>query len=231
MKLPKLFVPDNISPKVKKIVDNTRTLEGATQGALRLLDCFEKYMRSGDNLVDGGYCLGGLFSDYYEAGEMIAKGTDYTKEDLESFVKVFDAKFSDNPEFEWVEFEDLGFCISALVNKIIKKGDLITLEPSIKLHGLGTKLKKDRTLIVYGDVLHWTGLYLKGGNIRVYGNGGDYTGCDMKKGDIWFEGNLENYIGDGMENGIIRFHGDDPGGLGDCYNGEVYFNNIEVWPG
>lgn len=134
-------------------------------------------------------------NEIYNIAEDTVKYICYAQEDLEQLVKK--VKINQKQDLR------LGFYFSALINKIIKEGDLITLDLNeILLQGLGTSFEKG-TLRIIGGTGYDTGFKMKGGLLIVNGNTGHNTGLHMVGGEIRVYEKIES-IATGCEGTIYQ---------------------------
>lgn len=132
----------------------------------------------------------------YEKGEETAKKIGYTREDVEELSRIITPEALitlSNPKYRTKEdvkdindhFRLLGFYLSALVNRVIKAKEKITLETKIPLHGLGAYLPKG-TLIIDSDAGDHAGFKMRGGRLILLCRTGDHSGTLMDGGMIYF---------------------------------------------
>lgn len=100
----------------------------------------------------------------------------------------------------------IGVFLSALVNKIIRNDDIVTLKLKPSLDCIGMNLERG-TLIVKGDVRDFAGRAMKSGNLIIEGNANNSTGCSMEGGFIAVKGSAKDYTGNAINEGIILVHG------------------------
>ncbi|MBU4502540.1 MAG: hypothetical protein KKA79_08130, partial [Nanoarchaeota archaeon] len=100
----------------------------------------------------------------------------------------------------------IGFYLSALINKIIQPDDVITLNITEEVDGLGTKLQHG-TLIVNGDVGDDVGHAMAGGKLIVKGNIASSVGYCMEGGEIHINGCMEDFQEDSILKGKLYHRG------------------------
>lgn len=153
----------------------------------------------------------------YNVGRVLANDIGYTKSDLE--------ELSENITEDAFEDRNLGFYLSALINKVITENDKVVLKPKVDLTGLGVFLQRGK-LIIKGDVLDYTGAFMRGGMILVKGNIKYWTGYFKQGGLIVIEGNEGMFTAFRMRGGniwVVKGDAEDP----EEYmneDGEIIFN-------
>lgn len=170
----------------------------------------------------------------YYIGLNIARKMKYTKEEVEGLSRTITDLKEVKPMFNklssYIESSDaknkildvdkyinhciplLGLYLSALVNNIITKHDIVILNPETRLTGLGAFLEKG-TIRVKSESGIFTGFHMVGGKLIIEGNAGEYTGIFMKKGEIHVYG--ENFT---------------TTDISPVCEGRIYHKNRLVWP-
>jgi len=177
------------------------------------------------------------FEERYKAALELASEFSYTKKDLEIAIG----------RMKEQGYATLGIYMSALVNNIIQKDDVISLFPHVRLTNFGCYMDKGTVhlyeeigshlgeemtggkIIVKGDVGDHTGFCMKGGKIIVEGNTGVSTGFGMENGEIIVQGNTGTSLGVNATGGIIRVYGE----IGQIFPNAgvtVYLKNKKIHP-
>lgn len=194
MKVPKTFVSENCSEKFLEKMLNFEKDRFFNRHIDRLVSSCDQFL----DLAFGS-------SDVkYGIGEKIANKYMYTLKDVENLsVRVF----LDSP-WKAYDAENLGFYLSAMINKIITEDDTIGLTFGIRLAGIGS--------------------YLAKGKVVASSNAGSWVGANMTGGRLTILGNAEDYVAYEMKNGIISVTGKVGGTVGyQAQGGEIYVNHIE----
>jgi len=207
MKLPKAFVPDK-KYDLDKILEDP---ELTPKTIKKLLKNCEIYIKEKEK--------DSRFNSLYKLSEELASEITYNKKDIEYLSQKITIEKN----------IILGFHFSALVNKIIKANDTITLKFNNPLMGLGFNLDKGKLTII-GDVENWTGYWMKGGEMCIQGSTKGWIGYNMKGGKIAIaEDMLGKWIGYEMKGGEIHVDGE----IGDIYSackGKIYQRGKLIWP-
>lgn len=156
MKLPQTFIPSNkarIAKKTKTVL-KPKKQKISCANLIALLKGFEKFLEEECHDFDE------IIVDE------IATEIDYSTYDIQAFC-------NELPKYENHEkFFRTGFYLTALVNKIIKENERITLklpETDPKVWYLGHEFDKGR-LVIHGDTGCETGHWMWGGIMKIYGN-------------------------------------------------------------
>jgi len=176
MKLPKSFRPDkNLEDKTEQLIKNPKSLiPHDPEKVLQIVKKSEYYL---DQLK----AKHRAFVDMYRLATWLTEDLKYTQPDIEEFTRNIMKKEEDD--------KFLGFYLSALINKIIQKDDIMNLTLNTYLTGVGAYLQKG-TMIVEGNAGRFTGYGMEDGEIIVEGNAGNYTGHEMTGGKIFVNGKI-----------------------------------------
>lgn len=206
MKLPKSFISKKVLDQLKEPEEQTcnpKTVEYLLETCEEFLETYDKFLQKQTD------------SDYkaaYSIGEELAKEIKYAKLDVEELsqkIKEETLNYSWQPRIESKNKERryLGIYISALINKVIKEDDIITLKLNLELEAIGMRLKRG-TLITQGNVGNYLGSEMEGGEIVAEGRVKDFIGLSMKGGKITLKGEIQaHYIGLCMTGGEITKKG------------------------
>lgn len=105
-------------------------------------------------------------------------------------------------------FASMGLYITALINTSKERCfKLNTRNYDRRLHFLGFRLKEGKLLTVSGDLGHFTGAGLNGGDLEVIGSTGSWCGADMTSGRIKITGDARSKTGEQMKGGQIQVYG------------------------
>ena len=133
------------------------------------------------------------------------EGLDYESSDVAVFARMISSeKFTDEANY-WTS----GIFVSAAVNKVIKKGETVTLDFAglgYPADCIGFKLAQGR-IMVPGDAGDYLGERMSGGEIAVLGKAGYYAGYFMSGGSIMIDGDTGGHLGRYMSGGVIRIKG------------------------
>lgn len=135
----------------------------------------------------------------YELAEDTVKEINYTKYELQPFCEQL-PYYEQDKWFHWI-----GFYLSALINKIIKKDEEIKIylpNTNIRIDLIGSSFEIGK-LIVFGNTGRWTGFKMKGGEVVINGDTEDFTGYGMAQGRITIKGKAKGYTGEKMVGGKI----------------------------
>jgi len=180
MKLPKTFRTEkNLDNKIQSLLEQNHTLL-----ITKLLENCGYYLEDCYNLR--------TFPEKYGMAMKLVEDVDYTFKHIEILNKELIAKD--------IKEHYVGLYLSALINSIIGKNDVVTL--SYGLANLGAYMEQGM-IVIEGDAEYNIGIFNKGGKIIVKGNVNDYLGYRMKKGEIIVEGSANNYIGYSLQGGEI----------------------------
>lgn len=165
-----------------------------------------KHKTKGDKVLEK---LKGFLNRYYKSPpfniqyDMALKVIDNLSYGSKDITKLFVALAEFQDEVNW---SDIGFFLSALINKCRdKEFTIITkhlVEPIEHLCYKNTK-----TVIIEGNTDWGVGSEMSGGSIIVKGNVEDNVGEFMTGGKIIVRGNAEDCVGDGMMGGGIIVEG------------------------
>jgi len=191
MRLPQTFIPEK-KQNINEILQEPK--EEINPNAIEeLLKSCKKFLEKEQNLP---------FSRCYELGEELANEIKYNKKDLEKLSQEITITEKD---------KYLGLYLSALVNKIIKEKEMITLKLDKKWDCLGAYLRKGileidsnignetgcemtgGKIIIKGNAGYYTGSQVKNGELIIYGDTGEWTGLEMAYGEIYVEGEIESF--------------------------------------
>jgi len=218
LKIPKSFVSDgNLDKNIAKLVlTKPKYNPSRVNELLESCDEFVDRMKKGDVGT----------RDNYPIAEEIVKKLDYTKEDLEAlcnYLWVEDIK----KKYPYHCPERLGFYLSALINKVVPKGDSIRLKLNDKLDGIGAYLDGIK-LTIDGNCFRYAGFEMKSGEMIVKGDAGAFTGQDMNGGKLIVEGNVDRFAGYSMRGGGLIIKGDADSHVGNMMYGGVIFIEGEM---
>jgi len=170
MKVPKVFIPEKDQKNnVKRLLEEPKIENSFALDDL--LDTYEDIRERGNHL----HMISG-FGQLYSICEKSVKTLTYKKEDIEELSEKIISK-------KQTHRHNLGVYLSALVNNIIKEGDVITLNPKIELDCLCSFLEKG-TAVIKGNTGWYFGTCMRGGTAIVDGNTDYSTGCMMAGGEI-----------------------------------------------
>lgn len=162
--IPKNFIPQK---ETKKFTE--KLLEGKV-GVFN--ETLEELLKGLETFLNGHISYG--------HAELIAVGIEYSKADLQQFCE----RLGDYEEH--VGFHNAGFYLSALVNKVIGKGEEIRLKlPNTKkkLESVGNRMRQGK-LIILGDVGDDAAYGMRGGELVIFGSTGCGVGCNMVAGKV-----------------------------------------------
>ncbi|MBU4501565.1 MAG: hypothetical protein KKA79_03170 [Nanoarchaeota archaeon] len=183
MKLPKTFRPDkDLEEKTKQLVKSAGVI---AHFDARLDNLFEGCK---DFIKKTG--IAGVEEAYHIAQDIIGD-INYSMTDVEEL----SAKIKKGPS-------KLGFYFSALVNRVIPDGGVITLDLNWTFDGVGCYLDKG-LLQINGDVGNFAGAYIDGGEIYIAGSTQDYLAHNSKSGTIIVQGILGKISEDTSTNVMI----------------------------
>jgi len=98
----------------------------------------------------------------------------------------------------------------------------------------GAEMKGGK-ITIYKDVDELCGIENNGGIIEVKGNAKPGCGKDMKNGTIIIMGSIPGWVNsynsiEFLRGGIIKIYGDHEPVIGTCYGGEIYYQDIRIYP-
>lgn len=194
MKIPKSFIPEkDLDETIEALLLETKAEDNSDK------ETVSRLLRSCNIFTRQRSTIHTYLDEIYKLGERIAdKMPYYTIDDLTGLSKRLDTKNCQDVY--------LGFYISALINKTATDNHIITLEPNIKLYGIGAYQQKGTT-VLKGDSGSLTGHCLEGATLIIEGNTGNRTGNCMKIGRIVITGGSGEDTGDFMTGGEIITYG------------------------
>jgi len=162
----------------------------------------------------------GLISEHsYKYALSKLEKLDFSLSDVSAFAGLVSSKhFSEEANY-WT----IGIFISAAINKIIKKDDIVTLNFAnidFSVDCIGFRLKHGK-IILHGKSGDYLGEHMSGGEITVKGHAGYYIGYCMSGGCITIQGNAGEHIGRYMSGGVIKIKGKF-GSIVTPYKGKIY---------
>ncbi|MCG2717668.1 MAG: hypothetical protein L6408_02385 [Nanoarchaeota archaeon] len=189
MKLPKTFCPDkDLEDTIARLLRGEKIPTDEGFNIFAGAEVFLKKQNSDTN-----------FLDKYVLAQNIAKDLDYGWDDLDFYAKGMIMDHMDSCY--------LGFYLSALTNKIIKKTQTKSLSPNNdKLWGVGAFMSQG-SLYVKNSVSEYAGYRMKGGSMVIQGFAWGHLGCEMKGGSLYLNGDCDDYTGKGMQGGLIWVFG------------------------
>ena len=169
-----------------------------------------------DYIIDAN----GLTSEYsYKYASSKLERLDFGLSDISAFASLISGRhFSEEANY-WT----IGIFISAAINKIIKKDDIVTLSFAnieYSVDCIGFRLKHGK-IMLHGNAGDYLGEHMSGGEITIQGNAGYYVGYCMSGGRIMIHGNAGGHIGRYMSDGIIEIEGQIVS-IASPYNGKIY---------
>ncbi|HKU32363.1 MAG TPA: hypothetical protein VJR22_00770 [Candidatus Nitrosotalea sp.] len=130
----------------------------------------------------------------------------FTMNDVSTFAGLIDREQFTAKANYWT----VGLFISAAINKVITKGDVMMLDFAIldyPVDCIGYRLEQGN-ITLQGDAGDYLGENMSGGEITIRGNAGNYVGYAMSGGEITIQGNAMDHIGTYMSGGIIHVKGE-----------------------
>lgn len=198
MRLPKSFIPDkNLDKGIEALLKHDGFKSSRVNALLEGCDSFLEFVKS-----DGIHV-------HYGSAKKIVNTINYNQEEMEQTIKEI---FLMSPKQPFGK--ESGYYISAMINKICKDGDILTLDATFPLSGLGAYLNHDMEIIIKGNVLHNTAFYMAKGKIIVKGDADGHTGNGVKGGELIIEGDTGYCSGGWMHGGKLIIKGDSGGSTG-----------------
>ncbi len=155
----------------------------------------------------------------YKSALTKLEGIDFVASDVSNFAGMISRDlFTDKANY-WT----VGLFISAAINKIIKKADIVTLDFSgmdSPVDCIGYRLEHGN-IVLQENAGDYLGERMFGGKITIDGNAGNYVGYAMSGGEIKIKGNAGSLVGRYMTGGTISIEGQ-IGSISEECKGKIY---------
>ncbi|MDE1726441.1 MAG: hypothetical protein KGH89_04170 [Thaumarchaeota archaeon] len=184
-----------------------------------------------ENSNDITYAIAKIFREYIVDANSLTSEESYksasskierlglTLNDVSIFAGLINREsFSDKANY-WTA----GLFISAAINKIIKKNDIVTLDfPNLgcPVDCIGYRLKQGK-IAFQGNVGDYVGERMSEGEITIQGSAGYYVGYNMSGGEITIQGSAGGHVGTYMSGGVIHIEGQ-IGSISESCKGRIY---------
>lgn len=143
-------------------------------------------------------------STVYESSLRVIRTVQYEPDDIDELCAF--TGLSKEADFE--QSGPMGLYLSALINGSREvRFELNLHQYQRPLHFLGFRLEEGKRLTVQGDLGHFSGAGLRGGNLEVNGSTGSWCGADMTRGHIRIAGDALSKTGEQMKGGQIQVNG------------------------